>query len=48
MIAKTSEFVIKKLIFFCIYILHIKDNLYKFGKSSHLKNRLNIHKNKLQ
>jgi hypothetical protein len=32
----------------CIYILHIKDNLYKFGKSSHLKNRLAIHKKKLQ
>ena len=32
----------------CIYILHIKDNLYKFGKSSHLKNRLNIHKRKLK
>ena len=28
----------------CIYILHIKDNLYKFGKSSHLKERLYKHK----
>lgn len=32
----------------CIYILHIRDNLYKFGKTSHLKNRLTIHKKKLQ
>jgi prophage antirepressor-like protein len=31
----------------CIYILHIKDNIYKFGKSSELKDRLNNHKNNL-
>lgn len=32
---------------YCIYILHIKDNIYKFGKSSELKDRLNNHKNNL-
>jgi prophage antirepressor-like protein/transposase-like protein len=27
----------------CVYILHIKDNLYKFGKSSNIKERLSKH-----
>jgi prophage antirepressor-like protein len=31
----------------CVYILHIKDNIYKYGKSSELKDRLNNHNNNL-
>jgi len=31
----------------CVYILHIKNDIYKFGYSSNLENRLNTHKNKL-
>jgi prophage antirepressor-like protein len=31
----------------CVYILHVKDNIYKFGHSSKLDVRLNTHKNEL-
>ena len=31
----------------CVYILHIKDNIYKFGVSSDIETRLNNHRNKL-
>jgi hypothetical protein len=32
----------------CVYIIHIKDNIYKFGYSSKLDIRLNTHKNKIK
>jgi prophage antirepressor-like protein/predicted GIY-YIG superfamily endonuclease len=31
----------------CVYILYLHDNIYKFGKSSSLNNRLTTHKSKL-
>ena len=31
----------------CCYLLHIKDNYYKYGKTINIKDRLNVHKNKL-
>jgi hypothetical protein len=31
----------------CVYILHVKDNIYKFGHTSKLDIRLNTHKNEL-
>jgi predicted GIY-YIG superfamily endonuclease len=31
----------------CVYIIHIKDNIYKFGNSSHLFKRLQAHRTNL-
>jgi len=31
----------------CVYIIHVKDNIYKFGHTSKLDVRLNTHKNEL-
>jgi len=31
----------------CVYIIHVKDNIYKFGHTSKLDVRLNAHKNEL-
>ena len=32
----------------CVYIIYVKDNLYKFGKSTDIVTRLNNHKQKLE
>ena len=37
----------KKFIIFCVYIINIKDNIYKFGYSSHIFKRLQAHKTNL-
>ena len=37
----------KKIIFFCVYIINIKDNIYKFGYSLHLFKKLQHHKTNL-
>jgi len=32
----------------CVYIINIKDNIYKYGNTSHLFKRLQTHKTNLQ
>ena len=51
---KSTFFSVKKIIDIilnigkdCVYILHVKDNIYKFGHTSKLDVRLNTHKNEL-
>jgi hypothetical protein len=31
----------------CVYLIHVKDSLYKFGQSKHILRRMNDHKNNL-